>query len=283
LLEIDTPGGRGDLAQRICGAITQLKDCPVVAFIKGGRYGGALSAGAAVALACDKIYMANDTIIGAATAITISETGRPESLKEAFGEEVGEKFASAWRAYLASLAERNGRPGLLAKAMVDRNTEVVEVADVNRRLFIDPVNKKPQQRIVHTWNKKGMLLTLTATEAAGCGIADKVVGSREELLGGLDAANAKVVPDSAIQDARAELKRASGQVDRIRKSIDLQVEQLKHQQPRSKALEILRDAKSEFQILIRLAKKYPDLRLDTESLEKDLNSVEAAYQDSRRK
>jgi ATP-dependent protease ClpP protease subunit len=283
LLEIDTPGGRGDLTKRICGVITQLKDCPVVAFIKGGRYGGALSAGAAIALACDKIYMVNNTVIGAATAITISETGRPESLKEAFGEEVGEKFASAWRAYLASLAERNGRPGLLAKAMVDRDTEVIEVADANRRLFIDPVNKKPQQHLVHTWNKKGTLLTLTAAEAAECGIADKVVGSRRELLRELDAADAKVVPDSAIQDARTELKRAGGQVDRIKKSIDLQIEQLKHRQPRSKALEILRNAKSEFQTLIKLAKKYPDLELDTESLEKELNSVEAAYQDAKRK
>ena len=145
LFEIDTPGGRGDLARADLRGITQIKNCPTVAFVKGGKYGGALSAGAAVALACDKIYMANNTVIGAATAIAISETGRPESLKEAFGEEVGEKFASAWRAYFASLAERNHRPGLLARAMVDRNTEVVEVAEANERFFIDPVNKKPQQ------------------------------------------------------------------------------------------------------------------------------------------
>jgi membrane-bound ClpP family serine protease len=283
LFEIDTPGGRGDLTQRICGSITQAKNCPTVAFIKGGKYGGAISAGAAVALACDKIYMANNTVIGAATAITVSETGRPESLKEAFGEEVGEKFASAWRAYLASLAERSRRPGLLASAMVDRNAEVIEVADANRRLLIDPVNKKPEQRLVHTWSTKGTLLTLTATEAVECTIADKVINSRQELLSELGAADANVVLNSAIQDARAELKRASGQVKRIRKSIDLKVEQLKYRQLRSKALEILRSAKSEFQALIRLAKKYPDLELDVQSLEDELNSVEAAYQDVKRR
>lgn len=283
LFEIDTPGGRGDLTQRICGAITQLKGCPTVAFIKGGRYGGALSAGAAVALACDKIYMADNTVIGAATAITISETGRPESLKEAFGEEVGEKFSSAWRAYLASLAERSHRPGLLARAMVDRNTEVIEVSDANRRLFIDPVNKKPQQNLVHTWSKKGALLTLTAAEAAECGMADKVVNSRRELLSELGAADANVVQDDAIQDARTELKRARGQVDRIRKSIDLKIEQSKYKQPKPKILEILRGAKSDFQTLIRLAKKYPDLGLDIQSLENELNSVEAAYQDVKRR
>ena len=283
LFEIDTPGGRGDLTQRICGAITQLEGCPTVAFVKGGKYGGALSAGAAVALACDKIYMSDNTVIGAATAITFSETGRPESLKEAFGEEVGEKYASAWRAYLASLAEQNHRPGLLARAMVDRNTEVIEVADANQRLFIDPVNKKPQQHLVHTWSKKGSLLTLTATEAVECMIADKVISSRQELLGELDAADAKVVLNSEIQDARAELKRARGQVNRIRKSIDLKIEQSKYRQPKPKVLEILRSAKSEFQTLIKLAKKYPDLELDVQSLEKELNFVEAAYQDVKRK
>jgi len=283
LFEIDTPGGRSDLTQRICGAITQAKNCPTVAFVKGGKYGGALSAGAAVALACDKIYMADNTVIGAATAITFSETGRPESLKEAFGEEVAEKFASAWRAYLASLAEQNHRPGLLARAMVDRNTEVIEVADANQRLFIDPVNKKPQQYLVHTWSKKGSLLTLTAAEAVECMIADKVISSRQELLGELDAADAKVVLNSEIQDARAELKRARGQVNRIRKSIDLKIEQSKYRQPKPKVLEILRSAKSEFQTLIKLTKKYPDLELDVQSLEKELNFVEAAYQDAKRK
>jgi ATP-dependent protease ClpP protease subunit len=283
LFEIDTPGGRSDLTQQICGAITQAKNCPTVAFVKGGKYGGALSAGAAVALACDKIYMADNTVIGAATAITFSETGRPESLKEAFGEEVAEKFASAWRAYLASLAEQNHRPGLLARAMVDRNTEVIEVADANQRLFIDPVNKKPQQHLVHTWSKKGSLLTLTAAEAVECMIADKVISSRQELLGELDAADAKVVLNSEIQDARAELKRARGQVNRIRKSIDLKIEQSKYRQPKPKVLEILRSAKSEFQTLIKLAKKYPDLELDVQSLEKELNFVEAAYQDAKRK
>ena len=71
LVEIDTPGGRVDLAQRMCTAITKDADCNVIAFIKGGKYGGAISAGAAVALSCNKIYMANNTVIGAATLVTM--------------------------------------------------------------------------------------------------------------------------------------------------------------------------------------------------------------------
>ena len=71
LIEIDTPGGRIDYAKRMCSAITQSSSkCRVIAFIKGGPHGGALSAGAAVAFACNKIYMANSTVIGAATLVT---------------------------------------------------------------------------------------------------------------------------------------------------------------------------------------------------------------------
>jgi membrane-bound ClpP family serine protease len=57
LVEIDTPGGRTDFAQRICAAITSTTSCPVVAFVKGGKYGGAISAGAAVAFACKPIIL----------------------------------------------------------------------------------------------------------------------------------------------------------------------------------------------------------------------------------
>ena len=40
----------------------------------------------------------------------------------------------------------------------------------------------------------------------------------------------------------------------------------------------MREAKREFKKLIKLAKQYPDLRLDLEALEDELNSIEAAYQ-----
>ena len=278
LLEIDTPGGRDDLTYRVCGAIMNACTCPVVAFIKGGRYGGALSAGAAVALACDKIYMSSNTVIGAATMIAIGETG-PKDLKEMYGEALGEKFSSAWQAKLASLAERQGRPGLMARAMVERDLEVVEVAEANNgRWFINPVDKRPRQRLVRTWSKKGSLLTLTATEAVQCGIADKAGESRAEVLGDLGAADAEVAINNNMQKARVELKRARGQLNRIRKSIDFKIKQSEHPQPLYKVLKILRTAKSEFKILIRLARKYPDLGLDIQQLEEELNSIEANYE-----
>ncbi|UCF44125.1 MAG: hypothetical protein JSV99_04170 [Planctomycetota bacterium] len=278
LLEVDTPGGRTDLVQRICGAIGDTGGCEVVGFVNGGSYGGAISAGAAAALACDKIYMANGTSIGAATVVGLSEKG-PTDLKKALGDAVGEKFSSAWQAYLASLAEHNRRPALLARAMIDKDLEVIEVSEADRKLFIEPVNRRPEQRLVHTWSKKGSLLTLTAAEAVKCGIGDGIINSRAELLHKLDAATAEIVINNDVQNAREELKRARGQLNRIRKSIDLKIKQSRHRQPRAKVLKILRSARAEFRTLIKLAKKYPDLGLNIRILEDELNTVEANYQE----
>jgi len=277
LLEIDTPGGRADLAGRICNAIAEARYCEVVAFTKGGKYGGAISAGAAVAFACDKIYMAGNTIIGSATMMTITKAG-PQDLKKALGQDLGEKISSAWQAYLASLAQQRGRPGLLARAMVDKDIEVIEVSDGGKQAFIEPVNRRPQQKLTHTWSKKGSLLTLTAVEAVKCGIADKVINSRDELLRDLRADGAEVVVNDCVQKAREEIERARLRVDRISKSLDLKIKQLEQRPPRLKAAKILRKARSNYKALIVLSKRYPDLNIDTHFLEEQLNSVEAIYE-----
>ncbi len=277
LLEIDTPGGRIDLAQRICAVITQKTDCETIAYIKGGQYGGAISAGAAVALACDKIYMADNTTIGGATLVAASKA-KEDNKEVIYVGSAGEKHMSIWRAYLASLAEQNKRPGLLARAMVDNKIGVIEVNELGRRSFIEPVNKKTSQQVVRTWNKTGSLLTLTAGEAVQCTIADEVITSREQLLQKLDAGSADVVVDKSIQNARKELKRVVEQVLQIRKSLDLKVKQAKDPQPAPKVLAILRGAKSDFENLLRFAKEYPDLDLDVIAIENELNSVTADYE-----
>jgi len=281
LLQIDTPGGRCDYAQRICSAISNTANCSVIGYVKGGQFGGAVSAGVAVALACDKIYMASDTIIGAAATVTISSTGQPQALADIYGKDVAEKFNSAWRTYLASLAEKNHRPGLLARAMVDKDTEVIEVIESYSRNFIDPANRQPDQQVVRIWNKKDSLLTLTAREAVECGIADELADSQQQVLRDLDAGSAKVRFDDAIEEAGRELKRANGQLNRILKSIDLKIKQTREPMPDPKALGILRAARSEFATLVKLAKKYPDLQLNVKALEEELNSIEANYQKVR--
>ena len=281
LLEIDTPGGRIDFAKRICSAIAKTKGCSIIAFVKGGKYGGALSAGAAVALACNKIYMAQNTTIGAATAIGLSRSGRPEDINKTYGETVGEKISSAWRAYLASLAEQGGRPGLLARAMVDKEIEVVEISDTDKRLFVEPMNKKPDQQIVHTWNKKGSLLTLTADEAAKCMIADKVANSREDVLRDLKAADAEIAMNDDFQKAGKEFERAYLKFNVLKKSIDLEVKQLEQEQTMARGLKLLRDIRGDFKSAIEMAKRYPDLNINVQMLEEELNSVEAIYQKAK--
>ena len=281
MVEIDTPGGRVDLAQRMCAAITKNADCNVIAFIKGGKYGGAISAGAAVALSCNKIYMTDNTIIGAATLVTMTKA--KEQLKDKKYEDVvNEKHSSAWRAYLASLAQQNDRPGLLARAMVDSSIEVIEVNQGSKRLFIEPMNKKPDQPVTRTWNKSGSLLTLTAKEAIECTIADGLVGSREQLLQQLQAGDANVVTDKKITNARKDLQIAQRKVDEALKSFDMKEQQSKYSQPAPKFLGILRGARTDVETLKTLAQKYPDLHLDTDSIDKELNSINAAYENALR-
>ena len=283
LLEMDIPGGRLDFTQRICAAITKTRNCQVVTFIKGGEHGGAISAGVAVALACDKIYMAGNAAIGGAMGIAFDRTGQPQDFKKAFGEDVGEKFTSIWRANLAALAQQNHRPPILARAMVDKDIEVIEVSEAGRKFFIEPVNKTTQQRLVRTWSKKGSLVTLTAAEAAGCMIADKVVSSRQELIRDLDAAGAEIVTNDCIQQAGKDFEKARLRFNRLRKSLDLKVKRMEQTETRSRAMSIVRGIKADYKALILLAKHYPDLQINPLALEAELNSVEAFYQKHKRR
>jgi ClpP class serine protease len=269
LVEIDTPGGRVDLAQRMCSAILRDADCNVIAFVKGGKNGGAISAGAAVALSCNKIYMTENTIIGAATLInTPKEVNEFKDRK--YEDVVNEKYSSAWRAYLASLAQQNDRPGLLARAMVDSTIEVVEVNQGAKRLFIDPVNKRPGQQVERTWNKSGSLLTLTAREAVECTIADGLIGSREQLLKQLQAGDANVITDKKVATARKDFQIAQRKMEEAMKDFDMKVKQSKYPQPQAKFMGILRGAKSDVETIKALAQKYPDLHLDVESVENEV-------------
>jgi hypothetical protein len=225
--------------------------------------------------------MAENTIIGAATLVTMPKD--KEQLKDKkYGDVVNEKHSSAWRAYLASLAQQNDRPGLLARAMVDSSIEVVEVDQGAKRLFIEPMNKKPGQQVARTWNKSGSLLTLTAKEAVECTMADGLVDSREQLFRQLNAGDANVVTDKKIANARKDLQIAQRKMDDALKSFDMKVQQSKYPQPAPKFMGMLREAKTDVENLKMLAKKYPDLHMDTESIDKELNSINAAYENALR-
>lgn len=226
LINIDTPGGRVGLMRRICTAIAQTRTCPTVAFISDGDFGGAFSAGAYIALSCNQIYMAEKTVIGAATTIVIVG-GVSKGIKEVSGETVAEKHMSADRAIIAAIAEQNNRPGLIAKAMVDKEIEVLEIAQHGKRLFISRENLKSEQNVVHVWSKKGYLLTLNAHEAVRCGIADKIVVSHEDILKDYQATGANIVVYEDMDNARRNYELNKRDLDNIYDENDFLIKKFK--------------------------------------------------------
>lgn len=277
LLELDTPGGRIDFARDVSSAIYAIrKICPVITYVKSEKQGGAISAGVAVALSGEKVFIARNAVIGGATSYTVTEDG-PTDFKKAYGEDIGAKFQSIWLGFLASTAEQGGKPGLLAKAMVDKDIEVIEIEKQGKREFIEPINKMPNDKVVHTWSTKGSLLTLTGEEAVACTIADKNADSREEVLKEMNAETAEIIINNDVQEAAAELDRIEKRLGRIRKSIDRQIKELDLGLPKPKWMKTVRELRVNIKYLIMMAKNYPDLELNAEELEKFLNTVEANY------
>jgi len=277
LLELDTPGGRIDFATDIAGAIYSVRRiCPVVTYVKSKSQGGAISAGVAIALSGDKVFMAKNAVIGGATSYAVTETG-PTDLRKAYGEDIGAKFQSVWQGFLASTAEQGGRPGLLAKAMVDKDIEVIEIEKQGRRQFIEPINKMPDDKVVRTWSTKGSLLTLTGEEAVACSLADKNVESRQEVLKEMNAEEAEIIISNAIQEATDEMDRVERRLEMVRKSVDRQLKEIELGLPKPKWMRTVRELRVNIKYMITMAKRYPDLQLDVAELEKYLNTVEAHY------
>lgn len=279
LIEIDSPGGRVDLAIRMCTAITKTVNCDTYAYIKGGDDGGAYSAAAAAALACNKIYMAPGTVIGAATLISRDERGKPIDITQGFGETVGEKMSSAWRNYLASLAESNNRPTVLVRAMENKDIEAIEVYENGKRVFMDAADKRPDQEAVKIWSKKGSLLTLTVAEAADCGIADKMYNNRQDLLADHNALSAQIIADGSMAEARKLYERIEKSLKRISASMDLNMKRLDATRSRGQALKTMKGLMSDAQFVLGLKRKYgDDVPVDEEAVQSFLNSVKADYE-----
>jgi len=235
LIEIDASGGRMDLAQRICAAITKTDNCRTVAFVSGGKAGGAFSAAAMIALACNELYIANNTAIGAASPVLYAPSGirgaerahrRALRKRAAYRQAVAGRFILPDRpdivvpaAYVAALAEQNNRPTVISKAMFDKSIEVIEVTEDEKISFVEPKNKDPNQVFVRTWSDADSLLTLTASEAERCNIADKMVPSLNQLLIVLDAVEAGVVRNTDSLKAKRRFEKVREKFNEIAPAI----------------------------------------------------------------
>jgi membrane-bound serine protease (ClpP class) len=133
---LDTPGGRVDTTEEITRLIEAV-NVPTYAFVEHN----AISAGAIIALAADKIYMAPGSKIGDAMPIMASPQGGAQTL----GEAEREKIESYVDSLIRGIAQRKGRPEELASAMVRRSVEF-----------------KIGDEII---SKEGEILTLTHLEA----------------------------------------------------------------------------------------------------------------------
>ncbi len=119
ILDIDTPGGRVDAAERIADAVND-SEVPVYAYVNRRAF----SAGALISLAAHGIYMRPGATIGAATPVTGEGTTAPE------------KIVSAMRSTMRSLAEARGLDPAIAEAMVDETIEVPGVSPAGQLLTL---------------------------------------------------------------------------------------------------------------------------------------------------
>ena len=118
-LDIDTPGGRVDAAERIADAVGA-SAVPVYAYVNPRAY----SAGALVALSAKAIYMRPGAVLGAATPV------------DGGGTKASEKMVSAMRGEFRALAEARGLDPRIAEAMVDERVEVPGVDEDGRLLTL---------------------------------------------------------------------------------------------------------------------------------------------------
>jgi membrane-bound serine protease (ClpP class) len=119
VLDIDTPGGRIDAAERIGDAIADA-GIPVYAYVNRR----ALSAGALISLATDGILMRPGSVIGAATPVDGS------------GQRASEKIVSAMRSEMRALAEAAGLDPTVAEAMVDERIAIPDVVEEGQLLTL---------------------------------------------------------------------------------------------------------------------------------------------------
>lgn len=118
-LDIDTPGGRIDAAERIADAVRAAR-IPVYGFVNPRAY----SAGALIAISTNGIYMRPGAVIGAATPV------------DGQGTRASEKMVSAMRAEFRSMAEQRGLDPKLAEAMVDENVDIPGVVKKGQLLTL---------------------------------------------------------------------------------------------------------------------------------------------------
>ena len=138
ILDMKTDGGRVDVTEEVIQIISKFPG-RTVTYVNDRAF----SAGAFIAVATQKIYMAPQSVIGAAAPIMMSPGGTGV---EKLPDTVEAKMTSAIRALVRVQAEKNGHNIAVVEAMIDRTKELTMDGEV--------------------LNKEGSILTLTDRQAA---------------------------------------------------------------------------------------------------------------------
>jgi membrane-bound serine protease (ClpP class) len=136
ILDMETNGGRVDTTEEIINVLNQFKG-QTVTYVNRKAF----SAGAFISVATQKIYMAPQSVIGAAAPLLMLPGTGPAEMPQTMEA----KMTSSVRALVRANAEKNGH-----------NVEVIEaMIDKSRELEIDG----------EVLNEKGQILTLTNVQA----------------------------------------------------------------------------------------------------------------------
>lgn len=153
LIEMDTYGGAVTDADEIRTRILESK-IPVYVFINKD----AASAGALISIACDSIYMAPGSSIGAATVVNGAD-----------GTAAPDKYQSYMRSMMRSTAEATGRNPQIAEAMVDEKLVVAGISDATS------------------------VITFSVAEAIQNGFCEGEYASKKEILAAQGLQSAKII------------------------------------------------------------------------------------------
>lgn len=152
-IEMDTYGGVVTDADEIRTQILE-SEIPVYVFINKD----AASAGALISIACDSIYMAPGSSIGAATVVNGTD-----------GAAAPDKYQSYMRSMMRSTAEATGRNPKIAEAMVDEKIVIEGITEA------------------------GSVITFSVSEAIKYGFCEGEFGSIEAILEAQNMQNAEVL------------------------------------------------------------------------------------------